>query len=115
MSILWETPDTSAILTKTNGETIRLYKGLFFKYAGRDTGVRLDGFSSKSTDTRGPIGIFYLPWRESEKRWATYEFTLRGNSRLLIAFPAGRDHYGEQIAWDTLELVNGGVCPDAQG
>ena len=113
-SVLWETHGETAVLTKSTGEKISLYVGLFFKYGGRTSGVRLEGFTNKTGDVHGPCGVTYLPWREEEKRWATRAYSLwKGNIRHLVAFPAGLKTYGEQIDWDTVELVNGGICPDA--
>jgi hypothetical protein len=111
-TILWDNNTTTAILTKDDGTTMRLYVGLFFKYEARTSGVRLMRFTMKDSDTRGPIGIEYLPWREEEKRWATPLWSLRGNTRHLITPPVGMIHYGEHIDWNTVELVNDGVCPD---
>lgn len=109
-TVLWD--GDAAILTKDDGTTIRLYVGVFFKYGARKTGVQLTRFTSKDSDTRGPIGVEYLPWREEEKRWAKPSWSLRGNTRHLIAPPVGMIHYGEHTDWNTVELVNGGVCPE---
>ena len=116
-TVFWAEPNSvsnikyNVILTKENNETLTLRVGDFIKFRGRDSGVRIDGFSSKDSDTRGPIGFFYSPWRVAEQRWATPVFTLRGNSRHIIAYPVGNPHYGEHIDWSTVELLNGGVCP----
>ena len=115
-SVLWETPgdETRAVLTKSTGEKIVLYTGVFFKYGKRTSGVLLEGFTNKTGDVHGPCGVTYLPWREEEKRWATRSYSLwKGNMRHLVAPPAGLTTYGEHVDWDTVELVNGGVRPDA--
>jgi hypothetical protein len=36
----------------------------------------------------------------------------KGNPYNIIAFPVGAPHWGEQIDWETVELKNGGTCPD---
>ena len=118
MSLLWKDPNdkTCAILTKSN-EIITLKVGDFITFKGRqDTsaGVRIDEFTWKSSDDRGPIGLVYLPWRSAEKRWATPLCSIKGNPRHLIAFPVGSQHYGQQIDWETVELMNDGVCPKAE-
>ena len=102
--ILWLQKDITAELTKTSGEKIELSVGTLIRYRNRPDGVKITGFSSKEEDTRGPIGLYYLPWRGDQ--WAEVEWTLRGDPRHLIAFPAGSRHYGEQIEWDTVELLS---------
>ena len=104
-TVLWIDPEKTAILTKTNGSTIELSIGTIITYKGRPSGVKITGFTSKSTDTRGPIGLHYLPWRGD--RWANVVWTFKGNPRHLIAYPVGIIHYGEIIDWDTVELLEG--------
>jgi hypothetical protein len=118
MSLLWKDPNdkTCAILTKSN-EIITLKVGDFITFKGRQdssAGVRIEEFTWKASDDRGPIGLIYLPWRSHEKRWATLAWSMKGNPRHLIAFPVGAPHYGQQIDWETVELMNGGVCPIAE-
>jgi hypothetical protein len=115
MSLLWKDPDdrTCAILTKENTETITLKIGDFITFKGRpddSRGVRIQEFTWKLSDDRGPIGIVYLPWRSAEKRWATAAWSLKGNPRHLIAFPVGARHYGQQIDWETVSLINLELC-----
>jgi hypothetical protein len=118
-TVFWSSPESVSdvkycvVLSKENNEILTLRVGDFIKYRGRETGVRIDGFSSKGSDERGPIGFFYTPWRVAEQRWANPIFTLRGNSRHIIAYPVGNMHYGEHIDWSTVELLNGGICPTA--
>jgi len=102
--ILWTQKDITAELTKESGKKIELSIGTLIKYRGRPGGVKITGFTSKSTDTRGPIGLHYLPWRGD--RWAEMAWTIRGNPRHLIAFPVGLMHFGEQIDWETVELLS---------
>ena len=104
--VLWlDATEDTAVLRKVGGETILITVGTLLRYKGRPDGVKITGFTSKSSDTRGPIGLIYLPWRGN--RWATPVWTLSGNPRHLIAFPAGSPHYGEHINWETVELLEG--------
>jgi hypothetical protein len=118
MSLLWKDPSdkTCAILTKSN-EIITLKVGDFITFKGRQDsseGVRIEEFTWKASDNRGPIGLIYLPWRSHEKRWATIAWSMKGNLRHLIAFPVGAPHYGQQIDWETVDLMNGGICPQEE-
>ena len=114
MSVYWKDPndETVAILTKESNEIITLRVGDFITYKRRPHGVKITGFISKQTDTRGPISLTYLPWCVNEKQWGPTVFTLKGNPYNIIAFPVGAPHWGEQIDWETVELKNGGTCPD---
>jgi hypothetical protein len=118
MSLLWKDPKdkTCAILTKETNEIITLKVGDFITFKGRtegSEGVRIEEFTWKSSDDRGPIGMIYLPWRAAEKRWATVAWSMKGNLRHIIAFPVGMSHFGQQIDWETVIFMNGGVCPIA--
>jgi hypothetical protein len=104
-TILWLDPKKTAILTKTNGDTIELSIGTIIRYKSRPNGVKITGFTSKDSDQRGPIGVLYLPWRGD--RWANEVYTFKGNPRHLIASPVGIVHYGEFVDWDTVELLEG--------
>jgi hypothetical protein len=113
-NVLWiDTNDhTTAILTKDSGETVVLSVGDFVTYEGRPDGVRVEGFTftNKDNEREGPIGMTYLPWRASEKRWASISWSLmRGNNRHIIAHPCGRSHFGEHIDWNTMVTLN--ECP----
>jgi hypothetical protein len=92
-----------AVLTKKTGDKVEIGVGSILTYSGRPDGVKITGFTSKGSDTRGPIGLIYLPWRGN--RWATPVWTLSGNPRHLITFPVGSRHYGEHINWETVELL----------
>jgi len=54
----------------------------------------------------GPVGITYLPWRHEENRWATEQWTLRGDTRHIICYPCGAGHYGFTCNWDTFRMVD---------
>lgn len=111
MSVMWKNPlsKTEALLTKENGEVLELRVGLFIKYGQRKDGVKIEEFTWKGSDPRGPIGITYLPWRPNEKRWGSHLWSMKGNLRHLICFPVGFSHFGEQINWETVEIL--GECP----
>jgi hypothetical protein len=113
MTLLWKEPGNfdTAILTKKNNDILTLSVGDFITYEGRPEGVKITCFTRKDSDTRGPIGLCYLPWRPKETRWATEVWTLKGNPRHLIAFPVGLKHFGEQCDWNTVELKDDGICP----
>ena len=107
--------DTSILLTKTNGNTLRLNVGDCITYRAycddlsRPDGVIIKSFTSKiskSEPNDGPIGMTYLPWRKDEKRWAEPEFTMRGDPRHIICYPTGTPHYGQHIEWETVELIS---------
>jgi len=49
----------------------------------------------------GPRGFIYLPWR-NEGRWATPQFSLRGDPRFVICYPGGTPHYGLHIPLHTI-------------
>lgn len=121
MSILWtpeslelaqgsfETTETlrlngSVILTKTDGIKLELRVGTLLKSPMRPHGFIITEFSKKNDDPRGPIGLFYLPWRGT--RFGSPIWSFRGNLRHLIASPVGQCHYGEHIDWDTVELLD---------
>ena len=119
MSLFWKDPSdkTCVILTKESAEIITLKVGDFITYRGRpegSEGVRIEDFTYKASDPRGPIGMIYLPWRSAENRWASLSWSLKGNTRHIIAFPVGSSHYGQQIDWETVTHMNGGVCPEAE-
>ena len=112
-TVLWKDPDNlnTAILTKSNNEIMTLSVGDFITYPGRPDGVKVTYFTYKDSDTRGPIGMCYIPWRPREKRWASEAWSLKGNTRHITAFPVGSEHYGEQVNWDTIEFLNEGIPP----
>jgi hypothetical protein len=49
----------------------------------------------------GPRGFIYLPYRR-EGRWASRAFSLRGDPRFIICYPAGTPHYGLHIPLHTI-------------
>jgi len=103
--ILWSLPEKIAVLKKKNGTEIDISVGTLLTWPRRPMGVKVTGFSSKESDRRGPIGIYYLPWRGDH--WADVVWTMRGDPRHLMAPPVGMIHYGEQIDWETVSLLDG--------
>lgn len=108
ISVLWKNSNNKdeVILTKGSGETLVLAVNDFIRYEGRPGGVIIQGFTYKDIDPRGPIGMHYLPWRTTEKCWATPMWSLRGNMRHIITPPVGMMHYGQHINWDSVELID---------
>lgn len=104
--IVWLSKEQSAVLTKKDGCTIVISPGTILTHPGRPSGIKITGFSSKESDKRGPIGLYYLPWRPLENRWAEQIWALR-NPRHLIASPVGLLHFGEHIDWSKVELLEG--------
>ena len=104
--VYWLDPGSAAILTKKTGEKIELSVGSVIRYEGRPDGVKITGFSSKYSDKRGPLGLYYLPWRPVEGRWAEEFWTWQGNARHIMAYPVGTPHYGEHINWSSVELLS---------
>lgn len=107
MTTEWHTYEQSIIIHKVDGSNLLVQIGEFITYKGREGGVRVDKFIGNSV---GPWGMEYLPWRGA--RWATPEWSLRGNQRFIICLPYGVEKYGQHIDWNTVEHVNNGICPD---
>jgi len=108
VDVLWlDATEDTAVLRKVNGETILITVGTLLRYKGRPDGVKITGFSSKTSDKRGPLGLYYLPWRPADGCWAEEVWTIAGNTRHIIAYPVGTPHYGEHIDWNTVELLSG--------
>lgn len=42
----------------------------------------------------------YLPWREDEKRFASFSWSMRGDSRFIVCYPTGRNTQGQHIDWN---------------
>ena len=105
--IKWHVQPTSILLTKGDGSTLIINIGQFIEFEGREMGLRVESF--KGTHIEGPIGMEYLPWRSD--RWATPMFGIRGNPRFIICPPIGIQHYGQHIDWNTVKLLNEGICP----
>jgi hypothetical protein len=80
----------------------------FITFEGHPLGVRIEEFFG--SDQEGPKGFTYLPWRGD--RWGTPVFSLRGNGRFVICPPMGMSHYGLHINWDSVKLLNNGICPE---
>jgi hypothetical protein len=103
----WHIKPESIQHTNKNGDVLILKVGQFITYEGRLDDVRIEEFTYSNS---GPIGFIYLPWRG--ERWGTPAISLRGNPRHVICYPHGYSHYGQHINWETVKLVNGGICPE---
>ena len=114
LNVFWTNTEShdSVTFTKENNETMTLNVGDFITFEGIHGGARIEQFTYKDSDTRGPIGLIYLPWIYEDQSWATEMWNPKGNPRHLIAEPVGNNHYGEQINWNTIQFVYDGVCPD---
>jgi hypothetical protein len=102
VNIIWEVPLKSICVYKKKSKLI-LKVGDIISYQGRETGVKITNFTGFENKL-GPIGFEYLPWIGD--RWATPIITLRGNPRHVITYPTGLPHYGEQINWYSVFLLN---------
>jgi hypothetical protein len=94
---------------RAGGKSVAFSVGQFITFEGHPLGVRVEEFFGR--DAEGPKGFTYLPWRGD--RWGTPKFSLRGNPRFVICPPVGMPHYGLHINWESVELLNDGVCPNA--
>ena len=105
--------DTKVNVYRSTGTVLALKVGDFISYNRRTTGVRIDEFTYRKNDI-GPMGFTYSSWRESTNDWAEFAFSMKGwncNSRHVIAYPVGYQHYGLHIDWDSVHLVGDGTCP----
>jgi len=97
----------SFILHKTDGSTLHVKKGDWVKFLGRDDVVIIDSIVAPDlTNDVGPRGITYLPWRYNEQRFATPSWSIKGNTRFIVCYPSGRNHYGLHIDWDKFEVCS---------
>lgn len=93
----------SFLLYRSEEDTVPLELNVndFIRFDGREDGVKIvDIIGTKEEE--GPRGFVYLPWRASESRWATPVFSLRGDPRYIICYPAGLPHYGQHISLNTI-------------
>jgi hypothetical protein len=98
MTSTWNNADrTEILLTKADGSQVTIKKGDYIAYEGHELGVRIEALCGRE---EGPIGITYLPWRG--ERWATPQFSFRGDARFLICRPTGLPHFGIHPNWDTV-------------
>ena len=107
--IVWlEYPNSVTCYVNNKSQILKV--GDYITYEGRNgTGVMIIQICGYKED-EGPIGIRYLPWRE-DGRWATQQFSLRGDMRFIICYPSGMMHHGQHIIWNTVENINH-LAPD---
>jgi hypothetical protein len=79
-----------------------LYPNLCITWDGRQDYVKIVEVYGNESET-GPRGFTYLPYRK-EGRWSTPAFSLRGDVRFIICYPAGFPHYGIHIPLDTIRV-----------
>ena len=73
---------------------------IHFYASGRTDKYIVTNLFSLNQEDIGPNGMTYLPWRETEKRFAAIAWSMRGNSRFIVCYPMGRNTYGQHIDWD---------------
>ena len=73
----------------------------FIRFDGRSEGAKIVKILG-TKEEEGPRGFSYLPWRETESRWATPAFSLRGDPRYIICYPAGFPHCGQHVLLHTI-------------
>lgn len=105
-TVKWNVFPTSIEVNIIGKDSYILNVGDFITYEGRtDTGViitKIYGYEEES----GPRCFTYLPWRDEYGRWATRQFSLRGDPRSIICYPEGSHHYGQHIDWSTIKNIN---------
>ena len=105
-SALWtdkEKRDEFTIL-KRNGTSLTLKKGSWVKLPDREDECLIDRLYDLNDSVIGPTGISYLPWRPTEQRFATKQWSMKGNPRFIVCYPEGRNKFGIQLDWDKLEV-----------
>ena len=102
----------SFILYRSDGSKRCIKKGDWISLPFRKDLVMVDSIVDSITESvntktnTGPIGITFLPWRYDEERLLSVSFTIKGNTRFIICYPSGRNHYGIHVDWDKVECVN---------
>ena len=91
-------------LLKRNGSSLTLKKGSWVKLPAREDKCLIDYVYNLNESLIGPTGISYLPRRDDEQRFASKQWSMRGNPRFIVCYPEGRNNYGIQLDWDKLEL-----------
>ena len=100
---------TAVLLTKKNGTQVIFQQGDFVSFDMREDGVKILEIIGRNDDN-GPVGFEYLPWRESEQRWATPIFSISRPPRFIVCYPYGNSTYGQHINWESFHIVDG-KCP----
>lgn len=102
---LWKNAETKRFnlyKNKDDKHPLELGPGDSITWEGRDGYVKIVSVTGKDTDV-GPMGFTYLPYRKEEGRWATAMFSLRGDPRFVICYPAGIQHYGLHLPLITIQ------------
>jgi len=95
---MWHVRPTSIVVKTSKGELI-LKEGDFITFKGRELGVKIEKFVG---DDDGPYGFEFLPWRGD--RWATRQYSMRGNPRFIVCYPNGYSKYGQHIDYETVAV-----------
>ena len=87
-------------LLKSDGTNLIITKWCWVTLPGRNDKCIITKLFSLNKEDIGPNGMTYLPWREDEKRFASFSWSMRGDSRFIVCYPTGRNTYGQHIDWD---------------
>ena len=88
INVFWTNIEShdSVRFTKENNEIMTLNIGDFITFEGMSGGVRIEQFTYKDSDKRGPIGLIYLPWIYEDQAWATEMWNPKGNPRHISRY-----------------------------
>ena len=102
---LWKNAETKRFhlyKNKADPHPLELGPGDTITWEGREGYVKIVDVNGRDTD-EGPRGFTYLPYRMEQGRWASAMFSLRGDPRFVICYPAGVTHYGLHIPLNTIQ------------
>jgi len=86
--------------SETDPDPLVLYPGACVTWEGRPDYVKIVDVYGQASEI-GPRGFTYLPYRK-EGRWASKTWSLRGDARFVICYPAGTPHYGLHVPLQTM-------------
>lgn len=99
----WKDFSVKSFYLYMNDDTpLVLYPDLCITWEGRDDYVKIVKVYGEESES-GPRGFTYLPYR-NKGRWSTPAYSIRGDVRLVICYPAGREHYGMHIPLHTIRI-----------
>jgi len=102
-SALWLDSKDGFKLLKRNGSSLILKKGSWIKLPNREDKCLVDRLYDLKESSIGPTGMSYLPWRKDEQRFASKQWSMKGNPRFIVCYPEGRHTYGIQLNWEEVE------------
>lgn len=94
---------------KRDGTVLKIKKGSWLKLPNRNDMVMVDLIIKSREEQQkdiGPMGFTYLPWRYEERRFASIMFSFKGNTRFVVCYPVGRNHYGINLDWDEVDVYD---------